>query len=264
MNAVTRSVGSPLTTATFFSVTRVIVCLNIYWLWNSLYWKDFRINNFTCSCFPVLSSVSRPGEWVWEGRFLGQALSVKPKLLSVLLCVWTEKLLGVLIQYSVQGEVSDPHVKYMESGRFYLCVCGLGCSCCQNKMTHFRSDVLRTEEPSCQPTDLHVCVSARVNHAYSIILFFQPWPTNLFLKKKKGGRAVKSIFTPSNLNRVLPIWTLLCPVEIHGNIPRRLGWVGTEWEGARCGLMYWERLSLQLIQEPGPDKAFKHVPNFRQ
>lgn len=201
---------------------------------------------------------------MWEGRFLGQALSVKPKLLSVLLCVWTEKLLGVLIQYSVQGEVSDPHVKYMEGGRFYLSVCGLGRSCCQNKMTHFRSDVLRTEEPSCQPTDLHVCVSARVNHAYSIILFFQPWPTNLFLKKKKGGRAVKSIFMPSNLNRVLPIWTLLCPVEIHGNIPRRLGWVGTEWEGARCGVIYWERLSLQLIQEPGPGKAFKHVPNFRQ
>lgn len=104
-------------------------------------------------------------------------------------------------------KVSDSHVKYMEGRRFYLSVCGLGRSCCQNKMTHFRSDALRTEEPSCQPTDLHVCVSARVNHACSIILFFQPWPTNLFLKKKKGGRAVKSIFTPSNLNRVLPIWT---------------------------------------------------------
>ena len=87
---------------------------------------------------------------------------------------------------------------------------------------------------------------------------------NLFLKKKKGGRAVKSIFTPSNLNRVLPIWTLLCPVEIHGNIPRRLGWVRTEWEGARCRVQCWERLSLQLIQEPEPDKAFKYVPNFRQ
>lgn len=117
---------------------------------------------------------------------------------------------------------------------------------------------------SCQPTDLHVCVSARVNHAYSIILFFQPWPTNLFLKKKKGGRAVKSIFTPSNLNRVLPIWTLLCPVEIHGNIPRRLGWVGTEWEGAHCRAQCRETLSLQLIREPEPDKMFKHVPNFRR
>lgn len=148
-----------------------------------------------------------PGEWVWEGRFLGRALSVKPKLLSVLLCVWTKKLLGVLIQYSVQGKVSHSHVKYMEGRRFYLSVCGLGCSRCQNKMTHFGSDALRAEELSCQPTDLHVCVSARVNHAHSIILFFQPWPTNPFLKKKKGGRAVKSIFTPSNLNRPLPIWT---------------------------------------------------------
>lgn len=159
-----------------------------------------------------------------RGEVQGRNLSVKPKLLSVLLCVWTKKLLGVLLQYSVQSKVSDSYVKYMEGRRFYLPVCGLGRRYCQNKMTHFRSNVLRTEEPSCQPTDLHVCVSARVNHAYSIILFFQPRPTNLFLKKKKGGRAVKSIFTPSNLNRVLPIWTLVsCGNPWQHSLKSRMG-----------------------------------------
>lgn len=167
-------------------------------------------------------------EWVQEGRSLGWAFSVK--WLSVLLCVSTKKLFELLIHCSVLGKVSTPHAEYMEGRRFYLCVCGLGCSYCQNKMTHFRSDVLLTEERAASQL---ICMFVWVPEwitAYSIILFFQPWPTNLFLKKKKGGRAVKSIFTPSNLNRVLPIWTLLCPVEIHGNIPQRLGWVGMEWK----------------------------------
>lgn len=129
-------------------VTLSIFCLNICCLWNSLYSKDFRIKNFTCSsfcslfsCQQIQESGSKKGGF-WAGLLVWNDCST----LSVLLCVSAKKLLEVLIKCSVLGKVSSPHVKYMEGRRFYLSVCELGRSCCQNKMTHFRSDILLTEE----------------------------------------------------------------------------------------------------------------------
>lgn len=118
------------------SVKQLSDCFQIKRLLNEKSYLQFILRSFLVP--------ANPGEYAQEGRFLGWAFSVKQ--LSVLLCVSTKKLLELLIQCSVLGKVSGPHTEYMEGRIFYLSVCGLGRSCCQNKMTHFRSDVLLTEE----------------------------------------------------------------------------------------------------------------------
>lgn len=149
----TKTLGSPLTSAADFpcdlqSQYLFIVCLSIYCLCNSLYSKRFQIKSFTCSsfCSPLSCQQTQEGGCKKGGFWAGLLAWNYCSIPSVLLCVSAKKLLEVLIKCSVLGKVSGPHVKYMEGRRFYLSVCGLGRSCCQNKMTHFRSDVLLTEE----------------------------------------------------------------------------------------------------------------------
>jgi len=148
MNPVTKIFGSPPTSAADFPYDLKYLLSQYLLSMKQPLFK--RLSNTKFYLQLVLQSFllsADPGEWVQEGRFLGWAFMWKDcSVLSVLLCVSPEKLLEVLIKCSVLGKVSSPHMKYMEGRRFYLSVCGLGRSCCQNKMTHFRSDVLLTEE----------------------------------------------------------------------------------------------------------------------
>lgn len=184
MNRVTKSFGSPLTSAAFLLSQELLSVSVFIGCETALTEKSFEQTVLPAVAF--LSSLVL-AEWVWEGRFLGQAFSVKPKLLSVLLCVWTKKLLGALIQYSVQHKVSDSHVRYMEGRRFYLSVCGLGRSGCQNKMTHFRSDALRAEElPANWSACLCECQSESCILHHSI---FPAMANKSVLKKEKRRKS---------------------------------------------------------------------------
>lgn len=154
-------------------VTLSIICLNIYCFRNGLYSKHFWIKSFTCSsfcsrfsCQQTQDSGSRKGVFcagllVWNGCSIASVL-----------CVTAEKLLEVLTKCSVLGKVSGPDMKYMEGKEISSPCLRAWMLLLPEQNYTFEKRCSANRGASCQPTDLHVCVSARVNHAYSIILFF--------------------------------------------------------------------------------------------
>lgn len=78
-------------------------------LLNNKFYLQFLLQPFSVSADPGCKK-----RGFWAGLLVTDDCSV----LSVLLCVSARNLLEALIECSVLGKVSGPHVKYMESRRF--------------------------------------------------------------------------------------------------------------------------------------------------